>query len=539
MIYLGVIFLISGLVCLCIAHEGSEAPSIEIVGSKFFFSDTGEQFFMKGIAYQPKPNSEKVTTRFENFKEDETNETVNYVDPLGDPNICLRDIPYFQRLGVNTIRVYAINPFQDHEICMKSLSEAGIYVIVDLSEPNISINRDNPIWDVTIWNRYRQVIDAMHPYSNILGFFAGNEVTNDKTNTEASAFVKAAVRDTKAYIENNNYRKIPVGYSTNDDMETRNSLSKYFICGDTKVDFYGINMYEWCGYSSFEISGYKERTQEFKNYPVPIFFSEFGCNLIRPRPFTEVQALYGSQMSEVWSGGIVYMYFEEENKYGVVEIDDQTGEPTELEDFKTLSTAFNKVEPQVTHRDNYTTFLENRRELNINCPSLSYMWKANEKLPPTPKEEKCECIAMTQPCVIVPLEDKTIYKDTFDYVCGQVDCSDIKADGILGYYGDFSECSIEQKLSLELSKLFLSQEKSTMCPYEDKGLKFKNKDLNTKSKQQEEKCLKYFKSKGSVKEGKTTVNNKEKSSTKSEGNQFHLNKILISFVMIFLPYIHI
>ena len=55
----------------------------------------------------------------------------------------------------------------------------------------------------------------------------------------------------------------------------------------------------------------------FKDYSVPVF-SEFGCNIITPRPFTEVEAIYGSTMKKVWSGGIAYEYFEEVNHYGIL-----------------------------------------------------------------------------------------------------------------------------------------------------------------------------------------------------------------------------
>ncbi|KAG0655432.1 hypothetical protein C6P44_000349 [Monosporozyma unispora] len=523
---------------LCRSQEIRNAfPSIEVYGSKFFYSDTGEQFFLKGIAYQPTPDSESLESKFTNIDEDEVKPTTKrYIDPLADPNICLRDIPYFQRLGVNTLRVYAIDPQLNHDICMNSLMDSGIYVILDLSEPAISINRDNPNWDITIWERYKAVIDSMNSYRNVLGFFAGNEVTNDKSNTDASAFVKAAVRDSKNYIEEKNYRRIPVGYSTNDDIETRSSLSKYFICGDVKADFYGINMYEWCGYSSFEISGYKERTQEFKNYPVPIFFSEFGCNLIRPRPFTEINALYGPQMANVWSGGIVYMYFEEENKYGVVELAKDKDTPRELEDFEILATSFNNVSPLAISKENYTEILKEKGEFNINCPSLSHLWKANERLPPTPNKEKCECIELTQPCVLLPLEDKTNYKKMFDFICGEVDCVDIKADGVLGYYGDFSECSVEQKLSVELSKYFLKQEEMDKCPYESKDILFqgaKKTSNQPKNKQGEDICSKYFKNLNINKEKKVDSNQKEDSNLTSQGI-ITISHTYCIFIMLFL-----
>jgi hypothetical protein len=245
-------------------------------------------------------------------------DTTAYIDPLADKSSCLRDIPYLAKLNTNTIRVYAVDPAKDHDDCMNALAAAGIYVVADLSQPRESINRDDAQWTTTLLKRYTDVVDVMAKYDNTLGFFAGNEVSNAPNNTGASAFVKAAVRDTKAYIKAQNYRTIGVGYATNDDADIRVDMEQYFDCGDrsSAIDFWGYNIYSWCGKSSFEISGYDVRTKEFENYDVPVFFAEYGCNTPRPRLFTEVGSLYGSDMTGVWSGGIVYMYFEEENEYG-------------------------------------------------------------------------------------------------------------------------------------------------------------------------------------------------------------------------------
>ena len=223
-----------------------------------------------------------------------------------------------QQLQTNTIRVYALDVTKDHSQCMKLLEDAGIYVVADLSQPSSSINRDSPQWNNDLYTRYTSVIDMMQNYTNVLGFFAGNEVSNNNTNTNASAFVKAAVRDMKAYIKAKNYRTIGVGYATNDDAAIRVDLADYFNCGpaDESIDFWGYNIYSWCGNSSFTESGYDARTKEFESYSVPVFFAEYGCNTVQPRMFSEVQALFGSQMTPVWSGGIVYMYFQEANNYG-------------------------------------------------------------------------------------------------------------------------------------------------------------------------------------------------------------------------------
>ena len=223
-----------------------------------------------------------------------------------------------QALGLNTIRTYAIDPTQDHSSCMKTLQDAGIYVISDLSAPGASINRDSPQWNDDLYTRYTSVIDDLQQYTNVLGFFAGNEVSNNASNTDASAFVKAAVRDMKAYIKQKGYRTIGVGYATNDNADIRANLANYFDCGSSQdsIDFWGYNIYSWCGNSSFAESGYDVRTQEFSSYNVPAFFAEYGCNTVRPRTFSEVLALYGDQMTPVWSGGIVYEWFQEANDFG-------------------------------------------------------------------------------------------------------------------------------------------------------------------------------------------------------------------------------
>lgn len=224
-----------------------------------------------------------------------------------------------QELRTNVIRTYSINASADHSECMKLLAEAGIYVISDLSSPSQSIDRSDPEWQTDLYSRYTSVIDELSQYNNTIGFFAGNEVANSVSTTDGSAFVKAAVRDMKKYIKEKGYRSMGVGYATADVSAIREDLGNYFDCqsDEVSVDFWGYNIYSWCGSSTYEESGYQARTEEFRNYTVPVFFAEYGCNAVTPRQFTEVTALYGDTMAEVWSGGILYMYFQEANNYGM------------------------------------------------------------------------------------------------------------------------------------------------------------------------------------------------------------------------------
>lgn len=459
---------------------GDTISDIEIVGNKFFDSRTGEQFFMKGIAYQPSRSMDELESAID------THET-KYIDPLADPKICLRDIPYLKELNINTIRVYSVDPSKSHDECMEAFADAGIYLLLDLAEPDVSIARDSPTWDINIWRRYKDVVNAMHKYPNVLGFFAGNEVTNDRTNTDASPFVKAAIRDVKQYIKSKKYREIPVGYSSNDDADTREFLAQYFACDDDHADFYGINMYEWCGYSSYGISGYKDRTEEFSDYPIPIFFSEFGCNIERPRPFTEVSALFGSKMSKVWSGGLAYMYFEEENAYGVVKINEHD-EIEKLDDFVYLQKEFAKANPKGLNKD--VSFQGKPQRKSVACPhgGSSKNWKASIVIPPKPNEEKCNCLQKLLPCLVLPYQDPAKYKEHFDFLCSKVDCSDIKANGEKGEYGKFSDCAPEQKLALQISKLYAQNKSAKECPLAGRNVYFNAEYVeNSKS----EKCSKF------------------------------------------------
>ncbi|RLV91255.1 Protein EPD1 [Spathaspora sp. JA1] len=418
--------------------SADDLPAIEIVGNKFFYSNNGSQFFMKGIAYQQNPA--------------ESNST--FVDPLADSDACKRDIPYMQAVDTNVIRVYALDTTQDHTECMNLLQEAGIYVIADLSQPDESINRASPAWDLDLLNRYTSVVDLFHNYTNILGFFAGNEVTNEVSNTDASAFVKAAVRDTKAYIKAKGYRTIPVGYSANDDTDIRQSLAQYFACGDEdeRADFFGINMYEWCGSSSFTLSGYSTITQDYANLSIPLFFSEYGCNKVTPRKFQEVGTIYGDQMTDVWSGAIVYMYFQEENDYGLVSIDN-SGNVHTLQDYNNYKSQILQVSPS-----GVKAAQESSSSLSpTSCPTSTDNWEASTELPPTPDKDVCNCMNQALSCVVSSKVDSDKYGDLFDYVCNKIDCSGINANGTTGEYGAYSPCEAQDKLSFVLNLYYEEQ----------------------------------------------------------------------------------
>ena len=200
---------------------------------------------------------------------------------------------------------------------MALLARAGIYVMVDLTAPGYTLDILNPVWNNVLYNSYTSVIDTMHNYTNLLGFVLGDDVVGGINQNDSGPYLKAAVRDMKAYIRQENYRPIPVGYVSD------NSLS-YLNCGDKSddnIDFWGANNRHWC--ADFETENayksYANATSVLSAYPVPVFVAAYSCATPSLRDFSEIDVIYGQMMSPVWSGGIFYQYF------SVAGIDENTG----------------------------------------------------------------------------------------------------------------------------------------------------------------------------------------------------------------------
>ena len=102
-----------------LAHLTSAVPTVSIKGSKFFTSE-GNQFYIKGVSYQPV---------FDNY------------NGLTDGTQCAIDAKLIGDLGANVVRVYAVDPTLNHDECMAAFEEQGIYVLVDMTTPLYTINR--------------------------------------------------------------------------------------------------------------------------------------------------------------------------------------------------------------------------------------------------------------------------------------------------------------------------------------------------------------------------------------------------------------
>ncbi|KAK6201558.1 Glucanosyltransferase-domain-containing protein [Scheffersomyces amazonensis] len=336
---------------------------ITIHGHYFVDTVSKEPFFIKGVDYQPGGSSGVTSLK----------------DPLSDPEECARDILLFQELGINTIRIYSINPDLNHDVCMSLLAAAGIYLVLDVNSPlpNQHLHRYEPwaSYNIDYLEHIFKVVEQFSYYNNTLGFFAGNEIVNDPQSAKNSpAYVKAVIRDLKMYIEYNSPRPIPVGYSAADDLKYRIPLAEYLECIDSNpaesVDFYGINSYQWCGEQTFYTSGYNLLVEDYSKYNRPIFFSEYGCNEVSPRIFEEVNSLYSTDMIDVFSGGLVYEFSQEPNNYGLVEIL-ANGDIKLLKDFTSLKTQFELL-PDINYNYVANSMRRNAKEIQAKLKKQKY-----------------------------------------------------------------------------------------------------------------------------------------------------------------------
>jgi len=106
-----------------------------------------------------------------------------------------------------------------------------------------------------------------------------------------------------------------------DIPDLRPMLQNYLACGTEPAhaaDFFSLNVYEWCGQSSFGGSGYNQLVANATGLQIPIFISETGCRIPKPRTFDDQDSILGPEMENTWSGAIVYEWIEETNDYGLI-----------------------------------------------------------------------------------------------------------------------------------------------------------------------------------------------------------------------------
>lgn len=250
-------------------------------------------------------------------------------DPISDARLpqLKQDIELFKELGLNTLFVYMIDDTKRHGQAMKLLEDAGIYVFTGVFTRFNAINRLDPYasYHRTAMTEFFQTVDVMAQYPNTLGILAGVAIMNNKPSEKATPVIKAVVRDLKKYMklksDASGQRILPVGYTAATVEQLDTTALDYLSLGDpaSSIDFWTCNCYMWAGRSNMQISGYETLISRLQNAALPIFMSEYGTNVTNPRLFQETAALYSPRMSQVFSGGCVYEFFQSSNQYGLVE----------------------------------------------------------------------------------------------------------------------------------------------------------------------------------------------------------------------------
>ncbi|KAK2614752.1 hypothetical protein N8I77_001556 [Diaporthe amygdali] len=354
--------------------------SVDVKG-RYFWVD-GKRLLIKGVVYQDRSRLS---------------------DPLSDDGIVdlRRDLEVFEELGLNTLFVYQVDHTKNHDAAMKLLEDSGIYVLVCLCTPECSINRLAPLesYSQDLLGHYFSTVDAMATYSNTLGVLVANEVINDQASTAAAPVIRAVTRDIKRYMtlahEASEQRILPIGYSAADvRMYTRASFD-YLTADsvDESIDFFCFNNYSWAGRnSSMKISGYDQLVNEFSDTHIPVFFSEYGCNTVKPRVFHETTAIYSPEMTHVFSGGCVYEFHQGPSNYGIIktsQLPDGSHGLVKTDEFKTLKKRLQGCTEQPSSVETPET--DQAVAATHAFPELSNTWRASSDVPPSPIDWEAVC----------------------------------------------------------------------------------------------------------------------------------------------------
>ncbi|RHY64912.1 hypothetical protein DYB26_007779 [Aphanomyces astaci] len=310
---------------------------IEIKGNRLFEYGTGKPFHAKGIDYYPRPNS--------------GDSNVNNLDFFTDDHehIWKPHVAEFIALGINAVRLYAVDSSKSHDKFMCALSEAGIYVLVDLAASceDCAITKDPypACYPAPLKTRGQQIIAAFSKYNNVLAFSAGNEVNHYVDSMEISApCQKKFIKDMRAYISScaTNMRYIPVGVVLADHQRSKNAL--YYACRTDPTDElenaecrstdhlhshlkpillgYGLNAYLQCDPSASRWHvgpGYDKLLKDFTSYElaIPTILTEFGClNVNFPtvdgfqsqRTWVDAAWLLSPTFADVFAGGFAFEF---------------------------------------------------------------------------------------------------------------------------------------------------------------------------------------------------------------------------------------
>ncbi|KAF4547506.1 1,3-beta-glucanosyltransferase PGA4-like protein [Elsinoe fawcettii] len=258
------------------------------------------------------------------------------LDPLIDEHFprLQRDLQLFKELGLNTIYVYSINSTQNHDRCMGLLAEAGIQVFATVTLPKCAISRHDPYgsYKSEVIRSYFGIVDTMAKYPNVLGLFAAVELINNNATLRCAPVLRAVVRDLKRYMalkhKFQGQRVLPIGYDAALTAEWDMIVLDFLSSGDeaSRIDFWSCKGYGSAQHPEPSWPDYQELVDRLQHVGIPMFISEYGNNAYDPREFKETLAIYSAPMTDVFTGGCVYEFWQAINLYGLVELMPKEGD---------------------------------------------------------------------------------------------------------------------------------------------------------------------------------------------------------------------
>ncbi len=330
-------------------------PTISISGKQFVYGSESKRFMVRGIALA--------------------------TDPTLDYNLAIDDIlanqhatyfstnilPKLTAMNVNCIRVYQVDPNNQHNLTMNALEAAGIYVMVGLATSYYSVNQMTSDYTDATFVHAARVVDEFQAYSNTFSFSVGNEVefpgqqaANIKTANpnysdaqviaatlnleyQVANAMKSFARDIKAHISSNNYRSIPVGCAMQDGPQTSwgnnnakayergligtDIIAQFYTAGkaEDRMDYIGINSYAFVSGKGQAASAYVRLANEASLLPVPVFLSEAGAVTGSDRDWNDVASIYNeAAIGEQLSGEVAFQMFEQGSGYGIYNVTTDT-----------------------------------------------------------------------------------------------------------------------------------------------------------------------------------------------------------------------
>ena len=288
------------------------------------FLKDGKPWAPKGVGYQPNDNVDPLAdgTPAELIKK--------LLDPATKYGLA--------NLNINAIRVYHVDYSKSHDDAMKALKDAGIYVLVGCVNDATAIPGDATSPPARTIQQVKNVADAFSGYDNVMGYSISNELISatDYTNYKLCSVVKEVKQQMLAYMNDQGYRRIPIGCASRDWPPTTYQTCAAYTCGaaDDRMDFVGYNSYRWVVPAGEPIPNgslqvYHQLYEQFLEYPVPVLFAECGAACSGGREWTQIPYIFGVKkvnpvnepavsMPDSISGCFAFKYYNKENGYGLV-----------------------------------------------------------------------------------------------------------------------------------------------------------------------------------------------------------------------------